>query len=280
MISEAVSLTFNIHLEATNVGGGIDSYQAQIVRWRGGNKTSLIMSPSIAINSIYQPLDLSITIPFNDLQLNDEFAVEAVATSTDIYVEATSRFNVNQSPIPNSSIPITSNFWISASGLFTTLVKSQTSGAFGDNLLVTSASSALINYYGNPSVYQEDITNSGFNPIVSPWSIQYGDEFRFEGREDRVYQVKQAAVVNLDVLGSQIPFLVAEMNQPLATSGSVNYDQFLIRRYVDDASQILIEGFKPINSSGPYIVRPEYVAPELNKSVDKFILDLTQKGLI
>jgi hypothetical protein len=41
-----------------------------------------------------------------------------------------------------------------------------------------------------------------------------------------------------------------------------------------------MEGFKPINASGPYIVRPEYVVPELNKSVDQFILDLTQKGLI
>jgi hypothetical protein len=41
-----------------------------------------------------------------------------------------------------------------------------------------------------------------------------------------------------------------------------------------------MEGFKPINSSGPYIVRPEYIVPELDKSVDEFILDLTQKGLI
>jgi hypothetical protein len=41
-----------------------------------------------------------------------------------------------------------------------------------------------------------------------------------------------------------------------------------------------MEGFKPTNANGPYIVRPEYVVPELNKSVDQFILDLTQKGLI
>jgi len=41
-----------------------------------------------------------------------------------------------------------------------------------------------------------------------------------------------------------------------------------------------MEGFAPINSQGPYIVRPEYIVPELDKSVDQFILDLTQKGLI
>jgi hypothetical protein len=143
-----------------------------------------------------------------------------------------------------------------------------------------SSSLALINYYGNPTVYQQDIANSGFNPIVTPWSIKYGDEFRFEGREDRVYQVKNAAVVNLNILSSQVPFLVVELNQPVPTSGSVNFDQFLIRRYVDDASQVLMEGFAPINSQGPYIVRPEFIVPELDKSVDQFILDLTQKGLI
>ena len=288
VISEGVSLTLNAHLEATYIGGyplasGNQDvyYQGRIVRLRGGNKTSLVSSPSVKIEQPYQPLDISITVPFNDLQLNDEFAIEAVTTeANDVYVESTSRFNINQTPVPNSSIPIISNFWISASGLFTTLVKSQTSGAFGDNLLVTSASSALINYYNNPSVYQESIANSGFNPIVTPWSIEYGDEFRFEGREDRVYQVKQAAVINLNVLSSQIPFLVVEMNQPLALSGSINYDQFLIRRYVDDASQILIEGFKPSNSNGPYILRPEYVTPELDRGIDDFILILKEKGLI
>jgi hypothetical protein len=287
-ISEGVSLTLNAYLEATYIGGyplasGNQNvyYQGRIVRWRGGNKTPLISSPSIIIDQNYTPLDISITVPFNDLQLNDEFAIEAVTTeANDVYVESTSRFNINQSPVPNSSIPITSNFWISSSGLATSLIKSQTSGAFGDNLLVMSASSALINYYENPSVYQESIANSGFNPIVTPWSIEYGDEFRFEGREDRIYQVKQAAVVNLNILSSQIPFLVVEMNQPLASSGSINYNQFLIRRYVDDASQILIEGFKPNNSTGPYILRPEYITPELDKGVDDYILILKEKGLI
>lgn len=287
VLSEGVDLTFTIDAEATYTGaiptpnGNYSSYyQVRIVRWRGGNKTVLNAGSSIQITSPYTPTTLSVTIPLPDLQLNDEFAIEAIATDPNVYIESTSRFTTYQIPIPNSGVSITSNFWISSSGLATTLIKNQTSGAFGDNLLVTSASSALINYYGSPTVYQQDIPNSGFNPIVTPWSIKYGDEFRFEGREDRIYQVKQATVVNLNVLSSQIPFLVVEFNQPLPTSGSVNFNQFLIRRYVDDASQIIMEGFKPTDSSGPYIVRPEYVAPELNKSVDQFILDLTQKGLI
>jgi hypothetical protein len=287
MLSEGVDLTFTANAEATYTGtiptpnGNYNSYyQLRIVRLRGGNKTVLVTGDSIKITSPYTPTTLSTTVPFSSLQLNDEFAIEAIATDPNTFLESTTRFTINQSPTPNSSISITSNFWISSSGLATILIQNQTSGSFGNNLLITSASSELINYYNNPTVYQQDIANSGFNPIVTPWSIEYGDEFRFEGREDRVYQVKNAAVVNLNVLSSQIPFLVVELNQPVPTSGSVNFDQFLIRRYVDDASQVLMEGFAPINSQGPYIVRPEYVAPELNKSVDQFILDLTQKGLI
>jgi hypothetical protein len=287
MLSEGVDLTFTAYAEATYTGtiptpNGNDnsSYQLRIVRLRGGNKTVLITGNNIQITSTETPTTLSTTVPFSSLQLNDEFAIEAIATDPNTFLESTTRFTINQSPIPNSSISITSNFWISSSGLVTTLIQGQTSGSFGNNLLVTSASSALINYYNNPTVYQQDIANSGFNPIVTPWSIEYGDEFRFEGREDRVYQVKNATVVNLNVLSSQIPFLVVELDKPVPTSGSVNFNQFLIRRYVDDASQVLMEGFAPINSQGPYIVRPEFVVPELNKSADQFILDLTQKGLI
>jgi hypothetical protein len=235
------------------------------------------------IGSTYTPLNISTQVLFNDILLNDEYGVEtwvqydltSIYPTYGVYVESTSKFQINQNPVPNNSIQV-SNLWLSAS-TSTSQIQSATSGAFGNNLLFTTAS-ALISYFENPTVYQQDIVNSGFNPIATPWSIKYGDEFRFEGREDRVYQVKQAAVVNGSGLAK--PLLVVELNQPVPTSGSVNFDQFLIRRYVDDASQILMEGFKPTDSSGPYIVRPEFVAPELNKSIDQFILDLTQKGLI
>lgn len=63
-------------------------------------------------------------------------------------------------------------------------------------------------------------------------------------------------------------------------SASIDLDHFLIRRYVDDASSILIEGFKPDGSTGPYILKPEYSDEKLNKGIDNFIEDLTERGLI
>ena len=151
--------------------------------------------------------------------------------------------------------------------------------------VITSSQTTLVNLYGDPNVKMVDITGSGFNSISSPWSIKYGDEFRFEGREDFVYQVGKIFGPAESGSGRIFPTGSIEVhlnsNLPVSASTSVfNLDHFAIRRYVDDASLILMEGFKPVNASGPYIVRPEYVVPELNKSVDQFILDLTQKGLI
>jgi hypothetical protein len=151
--------------------------------------------------------------------------------------------------------------------------------------VITSSQSTLVNLYGDSNVKMKDITGSGFNPITLPWSIEYADEFRFEGREDFVYQVgkifgpAESGSDRITQTGSiEVHF---NYDLPVSASSSVfNLDHFLIRRYVDDASLILMEGYKPVNSSGPFIVRPEYVVPELNKSVDEFILDLTQKGLI
>jgi hypothetical protein len=151
--------------------------------------------------------------------------------------------------------------------------------------VITSSQSTLVNLYGDSNVKMKDITGSGFNPITLPWSIEYADEFRFEGREDFVYQVgkifgpAESGSDRITQTGSiEVHF---NYNLPVSASPSVfNLDHFLIRRYIDDASLVLMEGYKPINSSGPFIVRPEYVVPELDKSVDQFILDLTQKGLI
>jgi hypothetical protein len=281
-ISEGVSFTFIINAEATYTGaiptpnGNYSAYyQLRIVRWRGGTKTVLITGPSIQITSQYTPTTLSITVPFSSLQLNDEFAIEVTATDPNVYVESTSRFVINQTPTPNSGISI-ARLWISASGASTSIINSE--GFTGRNIIYTTAS-ALVTYYNNPTVFQEDIVGSGFNPIVLPWSIQYGDEFRFEGNENRVFTVSKAAIVNNGGIAGS-PILAVELDKPIPTSGSVNFDKFLIRRYVDDPSQVLIEGFKPNNSTGPYILRPEYVTPELDRGIDDFILILKEKGLI
>jgi hypothetical protein len=150
--------------------------------------------------------------------------------------------------------------------------------------VITSSNQTLVELYDS-NVRQIDISGSGFNSIALPWSIKYADEFRFEGREDFAYQVgkifgpAESGSGRITQTGSIEVHFNADL--PVSASPSVfNLDHFLIRRYVDDASQIVFEGFKPINSVGPYIISPEYIISELDKNIDVFVADLTQKGLL
>jgi hypothetical protein len=151
--------------------------------------------------------------------------------------------------------------------------------------IITSSQTTLTQLYGDPNVKAKDITGSSFNSIQLPWNINYGDEFKFEGREDWSYMVKNIYAPTDSGSGRIFETGSIEVhfnaNLPVSASSSVfNLDHFLIRRYVDDAAQNVITGFRPQGSTGPYLIKPEFVVPELNKNIDEVILDLTQKGLI
>jgi hypothetical protein len=236
---------------------------------------------SILFNTIAQTGTISLNgviIPNANLVLNDEYTIYlnwiGYTAGASLQILPSSIFSINQYPIFTQSV--------TSSG-----VNSIWGWADKTNYpyIITSSQPTLTSLYGDPNAKGVDITGSQFNTITLPWSIKYGDEFRFEGREDFVYQVGK--IFGPAESGSGRLFQTGSIevhlnsNLPVSASSSVfNLDHFAIRRYVDDASLILMEGFKPVNSSGPYIVRPEYIVPELNKSVDQFILDLTQKGLI
>ena len=152
--------------------------------------------------------------------------------------------------------------------------------------VITSSNQILVELYDS-NVKQTDITGSGFNPIALPWSIKYGDEFRFEGREDFTYTVGKifspadSGSGRLFQTGSiEVHF---DKNLPISASSSAfNLDHFLIRRYVEDSSLIIFEGFRPAGGGNPnsFIITPEYVIPQLNKNTDEFVTLLTEKGLI
>lgn len=221
-----------------------------------------------------QSMNFQVNIPYTDLVDAHEYEVQVLVANDStgngytIRFQPSSTFAINQTPTPNNAIS-SSGLWLSGS----TLTNPNTELPWV-NTLTTSGS--LVDYFNSNNTYQSDIPDSFFKPIDIPWSVKSGDEFRFEGREDRTFLVKDAYVTG-SVSGS---ILVVEVDKPIPPSGSMNLDQFLIRRYVDDASSIIINGFKPISSIGPYIVKPEYTIDELNKDIDSYIENLTEKGLI
>jgi hypothetical protein len=120
----------------------------------------------------------------------------------------------------------------------------------------------------------KDIPNSGYDPILTEWGVKRGDVFRFEGDEKKTYMVDYVTTESVNNTGS----IMVHLNGPVPSTTNVNH--YSLVRYVDDASQIIIEGFRPNNTSAPYIIKPEFVVPELDKDIDAFIVDLTQKGLL
>lgn len=121
---------------------------------------------------------------------------------------------------------------------------------------------------------QLDVTNSGFGSIVTPFTIQTGDEFRFEGTELYSYMVVDV-VKPIDNGG----VIKVKLDRDIR-SGSKSLDHFLIRRYVDDGAMILFDSSKGSGASGPSLISPQYVTETLDKGIDEIILDLTNKGLI
>ena len=237
----------------------------------------------------------SITLNYNynltpevDFISTDEFFFQIKRNTTPIgigglgIVANGSYFNITQFPLPNPLPPITvgtGSIW----NYPTSASWSQYSSSQAGIIYIPDTGSSLNAYYNAPYVKQQNIQGSGFNSITLPWSIKYGDEFRFEGREDRVFTVKKVygpedqSPERISPTGS----VEVHLNSALP-SASINPDHFLIRRYIDDASSILINGLRPSGApgDGPWLVKPEFVSPALNKSIDQFIVDLTQKGLL
>jgi hypothetical protein len=124
--------------------------------------------------------------------------------------------------------------------------------------------------------------NSGYNEFTLPFNIKVGDEIRFNGLSSyRINNIEYDTPFSDDITFTLNGNLPSNPMLPLFPDNSNKINRFSIIRYVDASDQVLIEGFRPPNAPGvPFIVRPEFVVPELNKNIDEIIIDLTQKGLI
>ena len=137
----------------------------------------------------------------------------------------------------------------------------------------------FLSYYGSPHTKQTFIEDSGFNKSDLSLEFQPGDEIRFEGDEEKVFMIEKAEIILdfPDTSGTSTLYLQTDKE---IDATSINLRQFVIRRFIDDPSIILFEGFKPTNSVGPYIFTPQFVSSKLDNNINQYLTDLTQKGLI
>ena len=226
-------------------------------------------------------ITLSTVINNTDMIVGHEYGIQAASIVNDIdggYLQFSysvgisrgSTFKVTQNPIPGTEVP-TAGLW--------------TSGSLADcswPYTIISTNSTLVNFYDNNNAKQENNVGSGFFDFQNYWGLLPGDEFRFEAREDRVYTVKEAYVSSSRLfieVDKALPLSGSVTIPNIGISGSINYSNFLIRRYVDDHSGLILEGKKP-SGDGPYIIKPQYVNQELNENLPTYIETLKEKGLI
>lgn len=189
-------------------------------------------------------------------------------------------FRVTQNPSPTDTL-------VTSSGVNTIWGYPDSAKLYA----ITCSNNPLTSLYDS-NFFQEDLPNSGFNKITIPWSVKYGDEFRFEGDEQTSFMVKKVYDVgdyDIDRVSStgsiEIQFgspgkkLGGPGINDLLPSQSINLDHFLIRRYIDDASSYIIEGFKPTLGEAPFVTIPEYSTQLLNENLPIAIQNLEENGL-
>lgn len=169
-----------------------------------------------------------------------------------LYLSNNSYLHVTQYPNPGTGT--CSTFW--------------TTGSTANILLANTSSTGLNNYYGQR---QANIERSGFNPIVNDFELQANDEIRFQGLENLAFVINS---VTSSITGQ----LTLNLDRNIPNGTNLNF--FLVRRYVEDPSSIILEVNKPAGASSGGVLKPQYIAPTLEDNLDSIIQNLRNQNLI
>jgi hypothetical protein len=210
--------------------------------YKNGNPVGT--SKQFDFSGYYNSLDISYSdstaIP------GDEYNLRVTSISGDgiLILSTDSYFRVTQTPPPNigtASIP----YWSKSS-----------------NTLILSG---LANFYGQK---QEDIANTGFFTITNDFELQIGDEIRFDGTETQTYTV-------LEVTNANPPQFVLDRS---ITASNLNW--FLVRRYIDDPANIILEVDKTAGGTSPGVLKPQYLSRRVENNLDTILEKLRTDQLI
>jgi hypothetical protein len=172
--------------------------------------------------------------------------------TTDSYIQVTQSPSTNLGPVKR--------FWELAYSPPTNRIRARASSGLDIGLR---------DVYGQR---QTDITSSGFNPITNNFIVQVGDEIRFQGTETQTYYIN-----NVSTAGGEV-ILTLDRNITLTTTAQLAY--FLLRRYVNDPSYILLSVDKPAGGTSTGILTPEYFYGETANKVDSILKTLKAEQLL
>ncbi len=127
-----------------------------------------------------------------------------------------------------------------------------------------TASADLSSLYGSRQLdvipYDGSTNNPEFDPIIQDFTAQTGDEIRFRGAESYAYMVQDVLLPENQADGK----LKLKLNSTLPNAVTGSLDHFLLRRYVSDASYVILDAQKPLGSTSPGTMKPEFVTDQLD----------------
>ena len=243
--SPKVSLTFKVYLETSLV----NNFSTATIQLKKGT--------SVVASKTFNFIDGNVTLTYSDstVTASDSFTVfvDGVNQSPEDgpfpSINGNSYLKVTQSPPASTGVIASSNYWTIQNG----------NEIVPDNLAPV---------YGQK---QEDISGSGFNPITLDFNLQLGDEFRFRGTETQTYTIISQSVAS----GTPIFHVDRDINLT-----SVQADWFLVRRYVNDPSYLILEVDKPAGGTSTGVITPEYFYGATEEKVDNILKELKKDNLI
>lgn len=131
--------------------------------------------------------------------------------------------------------------------------------------VIYAASNGLNNFIGYKQI---DILGSGFDPVTLDFLIQPYDEIRFEGLENLSYTITQ---VTQSATTGQLQLV---LNRGI--SATTNLDYFLIRRYVDDPGNLILDISKAAGQTSDGILFSEFLGEQAEKVRVDLVNKLTQ----
>jgi hypothetical protein len=144
-----------------------------------------------------------------------------------------------------------------------------------------------------------------FDPVSDVWSLEEGDEIRFENDETFVYTISsvdgrkaitEPADVNSELPEDKLrvvikpPFEYTDSEGNIVTRQPSNFDFFVVRRYKENRNFVILDqqmpygivsGSVPVSpSSSPGLLLTEYRVDKFNVNPDLVLKDLIEKRII
>ena len=120
---------------------------------------------------------------------------------------------------------------------------------------------------------QLDVENSTFTPITENFTIEPGDEIRFQGTETYTYKI-----ISVETVGGNVR---ATLDRDLPSSfTNSDLSNFFLRRYVDAPGEIIIEADKAAGGTSPGFFMPLYATKGIEDNFDTIIQKLKTDQLI